>query len=65
MFQIRLILTAFIGAAIIGRMAYIYAGHDPVALSVTLLIGIGFGVGLFEIRQFMNQLGTWRGTCRK
>ena len=64
MFQIRLILTAFIGAAIIGRMAYIYAGHDPVALSVTLLIGIGFGVGLFEIRQFMNQLGTWRGTCR-
>ena len=64
MFQTRLILTALIGASIIGRMAYLYAGNDTVALGVTLLIGLGFGLGLLEIRRFMTQLGSWRGTCQ-
>jgi hypothetical protein len=63
MFHYRIIVTALIGAGIIGRMAYIYAGNDWVALGVTLLIAIGFGLGLVEINRFMKQLGGWRIAC--
>ncbi|MBT6179609.1 MAG: hypothetical protein HOI23_20385 [Deltaproteobacteria bacterium] len=63
MFHYRIIITALIGAGIIGRMAYIYAGNDYVALGVTLLIAIGFGLGLAEINRFMKQLGGWRLAC--
>ena len=44
-------------------MAYIYAGNDSLALGVTLLIAIGFGLGLAEINRFMKQLGGWRIAC--
>lgn len=63
MFQYRIILTALIGAGIIGRMVYIYAGNDWVALGVTLLIAFGFSLGLVEIHRFMKKLGSWRTAC--
>lgn len=63
MFQNRILFAALIGAGIIGRMVFIYAGNDWVATFVTLLIALGYGFGLVELHRFMASLGEWRHAC--
>ncbi len=49
MTRLAVLFTGGIGAALVGRMAYVYRADDPLALGIVALIAAGLLAGLLEL----------------